>query len=267
MRSTRIKKPSKHFSQMNNIFSFRRFSNFLLYELKNLKSRHYNEILLMGLLPLMMGFITMSLNLFRGNPLADADFSTARSLTFAMVLIIPLFFPAKVYGFLTDRKAGANWTLIPASHFEKYLAMLIVLLLVVPAAIVLLLFCSDAILATAFHAGYGEGVIITLLREVPASFICLALAGYVNTCLVFLLGSLCFKKAKVAKTFLACFLVSVVLTLVGNIFGVEKLGDQMMSAILEIDVENINLWLNIFIFGFMALFAGMVFYRLKTIKY
>lgn len=267
MQFTRIKKPSKPFLQMNKIFSFRRFSEFLLYELKNFKSRHLNEVLLLGLIPLMMGLITIALTLFRGDSVEYADFSSARSLILVMTLIIPLLFPAKVYGFLTEKKAGGDWALIPASQAEKYLCMLVILLLVVPAAIVLLLFCSDSILATAFPLAYGEGVIVSMLREIPASFLSLALAGFVNTNLVFLLGALCFKKAKVAKTVLSCFLVSALLTLLGMFFGIEKLSDGMMRAFLEFDIENINIWANIYIFGFMALFAAAVFFRLRNIKY
>lgn len=257
---------------MNNIFSFKRFGYFFLYELNHIRSRFTHDMLVLGILPLIMATLSIAINLLQGDELSPQSFDSSRGVLVAALGLIPILFPAQMYGRVTDKRAGADWMLIPASVPEKFISTLIVSTLVVPGVLALMLSGCDLLLSAVFGEIYGPSAVISALKETPAEVIMLIVCGFINTNLVFLLGAVCFRKAKVAKTFLTCFAITVLFSVIAVSFldnGADVyLGDFfLLEDGLQLNGERINLLLNFGIFGSMALLAGAIYYRLKTIKY
>lgn len=257
---------------MNNIFSFKRFGYFFLYELNHIRSRFTHDMLVLGILPLIMATLSIAINLLQGDELSPQSFDSSRGVLVAALGLIPILFPAKMYGRVTDKRAGADWMLIPASVPEKFISTILVSTLVVPGVLALMLSGCDLLLSAVFGEIYGPSAVISALKETPAEVIMLLIFGFINTNLVFLLGAVCFRKAKAAKTFLTCFAITVLFSVIAVSFldngGDVYLGDFfLLEDGLQLNGERINLLLNFGIFGSMALLAGAIYYRLKTIKY
>lgn len=268
----RIKKPSKPFLQMNNVFSFNRFGNFFMYELRHIASRFTHDMLTMGILPLMMATFSVILNLIQGEPLTHSAFDSTRTMFSVVLILTPVIYPARMFGRITDKKAGADWMLIPASGLEKFISVLLINLIVVPGILVLMLFVCDKLLWLIFgEMTYGAGFFTTMTDIVGPELFLLALSGFVNSSLTFLLGAVCFRKAKVAKTILVLFALSVLFSVafagILSFDGVDLWIEGWIMDIESLPFESINVWLNISIFGSMILLAGAIYYRLKTIKY
>lgn len=255
---------------MNNVFSFKRFGNFFMYELSHIGSRFTHDMLTMGILPLIMATFSVVLNLIQGDELTYSSFESARSIYLLVLILIPIMYPARMYGRITDKKGGADWMLIPASGLEKFISVMLINVVVVPGILLLMLFACDKLLWLIFGDVYGTGW-FSLLAELPFELILVAVLSLVNTSLTFLLGAICFRKAKVAKTILVLFglsvLISVVITSLLSVDGVQMWAEQMAEGLDVIPYEAINIWLNISIFGCMILLAGAIYYRLKTIKF
>ena len=133
---------------MNKIFSFDRFWKYFKYDLVNAKSNFGLSALILGFLPLMAFIIGNLLSIIFTGEWAGWSFGTgigimAMCASFAISAIIA---GVKLYGHLTDRKAGSNWILIPASTFEKFLSMVLIVFLVVPVCLAAMLLASDFIL-------------------------------------------------------------------------------------------------------------------------
>lgn len=145
---------------MNNIFNFKRFVNYLRFDLRNAKNYYGLSMLVVGLLPVIVFAFSQILYWMVSKDNVSLDFGLAfRCITLCIaVAIVNLTAPPKMYGRITERRCGSDWLLIPASTFEKWLSMLIITLVVVPVVMVVLLLISDTFLALLFPARYGENV-------------------------------------------------------------------------------------------------------------
>ena len=255
---------------MNNVFSFKRFGNFFMYELSYIGSRFTHNMLAMGILPLIMAAFSVVLNLMQGDTLTYSSFESARSIYTLVLILIPIMYPARMYGRITDKKSGADWMLIPASGLEKFISVMLINVVVVPGILLLMLFACDKLLWLIFGDVYGTGW-LSLMAELPFELILVAVLSFVNTSLTFLLGAICFRKAKVAKTILVLFalwvLISVVFTSLLSVEGVQMWAEKMAEGLDTTSFDTINVWVNIGVFVPMVLLAGAIYYRLKTIKY
>ena len=268
---------------MNNIFNFKRFVNYLGYDLHNAKNYYGLSMLVVGLLPLIVFAFSQILYWLVSKDTIDQDFGLAfRVMTLSIaVVIVMLTAPPKLYGRLTERRYGSDWLLIPASTFEKWLSMMIIILVVVPVVMVALLLVSDTLLALLFPARYGENVFSLLAGHnlfrldagegVELNLVYPFWVSWITSGLSFLLGSVVFKRAKVAKTILVCMAIGVVCSAV--IVPVFQ-SDNMVEWLENMDWINpyevsrwFNNWINITFAVEFVLLAGGLFYRLKTIKH
>ena len=267
---------------MNNIFSIKRFSSYFLYDLRNAWRNFGLSLLVCGFIPLIAYFVVQIFSyIFDGSFIQDATAVRITSLSIALMVVI-LAAPSKIYGRLTDRRAGKNFVLLPASVTEKFVSMMLTLLVVLPVCL-LILFCStDLLLSVLFPANYGESLIALLpkLQEfnqtmaidegIQINMMGIATSSWVSSILAMLLGAVCFRKAKVAKTILALILIGIVFGMLTGFFFdvdyIEGLADKVYDLGPEYIVSTFNWFHSIMLAIQVIICAGGTFYRLKTIK-
>jgi len=266
---------------MNNFFDIKRFGKYLSFDLRRCRNEYGISLLVLGLSPVLV-FILV--NLF--NLVIHGNFDVSQHLSIPVmgiaVLAAILSFPQKVYGRVTEKKYGSSFLMIPASAFEKWLSMVIVVCVVLPVLLAALLLASDALLSLVFPS-YGSSAIVKL-AEASGKFsestkdvfeISLGWSLFSNWCqnaLLFTLGAIFFKTSKIAKTILVCAgLCIVALSAAVLVFGSININSEQLQEILaSADGEHFIFVLKTFVVAanvviFSVLLSGLYF-RIKTIK-
>ena len=215
---------------MNNIFDFKRFGKYYVSDLRHTFDYSALSILLTSFTGVIAYLFFGVMKLIVSGEWMSYG-SIGRSITFVIAFYIIVFtVPAKCYGFFTDKRSGSFFTLIPASSLEKTISMIINVCILAPLTYTVISLAADSLICFLDHMA-GNGIIQTvtsasgelydILSTVhnEANFKVLTtgelVSGYmlniINWILIFLVGSLYFKKNKVGKTFLVVILVSMVI--------------------------------------------------------
>ena len=269
---------------MNNIFDFKRFGDYFLYDLRRAKNNYGLSLLLLGCMPVIIFVLFQPIRLiFIRDSVPESD-ELKVMIVFISITVAILGAGAKIYGFVTEKRAGSDYLMLPASTFEKWLSMVLMVCVVLPVILFGLMFASDALLSWIFPVAYGTRIVeMDFLQGISTGLLNLEETGfyfnlpavlYLNWCeslLVFTLGAVCFKKAKVAKTLLCIFGFSMIASTLMVIFTgninisadfVEKFASEPVGA-----VRLFNWALNIiYILVIGGLLAGLYF-RLRTLKH
>lgn len=261
---------------MNNIFNPKRFCNYLVYDLKQAVARFGISLLIVGMLPAVVYLANGILSLVF-NHQWNADPQVAQvSAVIAALIVVAMVFPKKVYGGLTDKKYGASWALIPASVPEKFVSMLLVSLVIVPAAMILMLYASNALMNLFvpdfgnIFAGFAK---VGNELEGHVNFLAIFYVSLATSILVFLLGALVFKKTKIGKTLLCLMLLSFLISFIiarlamGGWEPDWAILDWFETAEPEQIASRLNLWANLCNTVVFLLLGGGIFARMKTLKY
>ena len=127
---------------MSEIFNFQRFSRYFRFDLARMWRNNTKTAILLG-----CGSIIAVLLCGIGGLLFDFRWHTAndpmRLLSFFLCLGILELLMAKTYGFITDRKKGSDFLMIPASTLEKWVSMMVVCLIVIPVLFLVTYFLVD----------------------------------------------------------------------------------------------------------------------------
>ena len=264
---------------MKKTFSFDRFFKYFKYDLVNAKSNFGLALIILGCLPLMMFIVSNLFSLiFSGswinNTLGTGISGVAFSATYVISSII---LGVKLYGSLTDKKAGSNWIMIPASTFEKFLSMFLIVFVIAPVCLAVLLLASDLILSLIPGytpvTGWIKGVVSSMADSgFKVNYIAMIWLMWGQYALAFLLGAIVFKKAKVAKTILWMFIISTVFGVVmTRMVGVTNITENFIKDASQVDMSSfqsrLNWFLNISWIGCIAALCAGIFWRLKTIKH
>lgn len=263
---------------MNNVFSPKRFGNYFIYDLRNAWHAFGIPAIVLSLSP----FIIFTLGLvFRlvSRGAWTPDFSLFGVTYIFVLMIATLAGPTAMYGKLTEKRYGTDFLMLPASTFEKWASMMLILCVVYPAVFFALLLGSDALLNTLFPDYYNSNIISNvgrLYEELLTSDFSINLTGmsYLNWCssvLTFALGALCFKKAKIAKTILVMFALTIVFGIGFGLFlsNIDSIPEWMDNLVRnEADfIRLYNIFMNVMGFGTLALLSAGTYFRLKTIKH
>ncbi len=282
---------------MSNTFSFNRFWNYFRYDLKTLRGNIGIMVLLLGLVPIIAYvFFMLFGGLFSGDflksLLSDArmdgpSLGARIGIFIGSTLLFAIIFPSRAYGFLTEKKAGASWLLLPASRGEKFISMLLCSLVIVPAVYFLLYLGSDQLVCW-FDRTCGDSL-LTMKLGGPDGFLLkgphdgsllvangfwIVYAIVAENAAIFLLGGLLFRKWKIVGTIVALFVLNTLFTvlastLIGHVdfsFTGEKIAEWEGRH-----ADSLNFWLN----GLIDLKVGLVlaacavgvWFRLKTLKH
>lgn len=270
---------------MKDIFNFKRFGAYFVYDLRNAWKSSGLSAIVIGLLPLLFyGFQTL-VSSFVLSVSADPISQQALNLGFASIaffcwfFLIMLVFPARTYGFVTDRKAGSLFLLLPASHFEKVLSMILIAGIIVPVLSGAIFVGCESLLC--LIPSHGPGLLASysnLMKETGVQmdfspFIGVCILSFFANMLLFTLGSIYFKKSKAAKTLLVSMAISVVSYKIFGTYYDDPL--QIATTASSEDILNqASSLLNSSVAGtyiyncvLSVLLIVGIFFRIKTLKH
>lgn len=219
----------------NDVLNMNRFGRYLMTDIKNAIARYGISFLIMATICitgyLLVGFFTMIVGA-GWYSLEVAPRSTILGIT---LIVLTITAPAKIYGFITDKKEGTSFLMVPASSLEKVLSMIIVCCVIVPFAFFAIYLSLDQILCL-IDSRCGDSLIIainngqTVLSDIfkkasletqnliPDYSIMTSPWMYADDLaqgfLLFLLGALLFKSSKPAKTIGCLILISIALSMI-----------------------------------------------------
>ena len=219
----------------NDVFNINRLGRYLVTDIKNAIARYGVSLLVIATVSLtgylLIGFFTMIVGTgWQSVPVAGRMFMMVISF-----IVLTISAPAKIYGFITDKKEGSAFLMVPVSSLEKTISMIIVCCVVVPLAFFAVYLSLDQILCL-IDGKCGDSLIVTinngqtiltdafqrLSREsnnVFPDYSSMAtpwmyLDDIAQGFLTFLLGALIFKSSKPAKTVGCLILLSIALSMI-----------------------------------------------------
>ena len=276
---------------MNDIFNLKRFGAYLRYDFIQNRQNYGITLLVLGLMPVAIYFIWGLFSLLIGHQWAPPS-PTARWVYFAcMTMVLLISYPARAYGYITHRQAGANLLLLPVSVTEKYISMLLYSLVFVPLVYMLLYFGSDGLLSL-IDPNYGEAMLkfqpfvyfnqewqeamtnpdAQLITEIKLPFF--MLTGTISFTLWFLLGGMIFRKHKIALSIVAMIVLEMAYSMILSPFIMNQV--QTMEQLDEMGQAKQSMaeWMNNFIIiGYvqntvlLLALLSLIYWRLRTIKH
>lgn len=269
----------------NNIFNFRRFGQYFVYDLNNAKNNYWLSLLITGLIPVISYVLSELLSKLFTGAWFSGSLATQISSVAAALIVVTMSFPAKAYGSITERRAGSSWLMVPASPFEKWLSMILICCVVLPVCLFVLLFGSDALMSLVIPSyskpllyyiwnvnefiaeGMGDGAI-------SVNVLGIAFVSWASSILPFLLGAIFFKKSKVAKTFLALMGLSIVLSsaafpfMKGLVLDMGEFLDRSSEFLTAKAFFNrFNILVNLDALLTLGTLLALTFARVRTIKH
>ena len=288
---------------MNNIFNTKRFGIVLSNDLLLSKNNFGLSLLICGTMP---AIIFLIYELFYRIIMGDwGEMNVAWKVTSLCIsyLVVIFNFGTKVYGHITEKRAGTSWLLTPASTFEKWLSTILVSCVVLPLCFFAIFAATDGILSLIFNGTYGDSLVFNsnilnpnaeefgegsflnffgaqlgsnLLdgseEYIRFSFLPIMYMSWVCSILTFVLGAVFFKKSKVGKTFLALMAVSMVLSSIESAFLIPYINDGSLERFVERMtptnmLDSFNLITNISYIITAGLLMAGIYYRYRTIKH
>lgn len=279
---------------MNNTFSASRFGKYFLYDMRRWAASYGPTLLLMSAAPVILYVLVGVYSLLFGLHW-DTPGETTRIIVGCVVAyIMVLTYPSSVYGYVTEKRAGSMFIMIPASVFEKTLSMILNTVLIVPLAFAAVYLSLDALVClvdgtcggTLFGcAAKGINALVTFAfasdAPIRVSLVSVYLHAVIST-LFFLLAALFFKKHKILYPLLIVIGLQMVFSMLLGIFFTSGLidYDNMIDWVgrlaeqyaLDPDFMNwaipvYNIVSTILNFAVFGAFCVAVFFRVKTIKH
>jgi len=268
----------------NEVFNGQRFWTYFKYDLTQMWRNHVKAAILIGFSGLFLYIIGIAYNAVFNQIWAAPGFGS-RVVVFLLACFALELFQTRTYGYLTDRRKGSAWLMIPASSFEKWLSMILMTLVVIPVAFVATYTIIDAILAAA-DPTYGQllvGAAQTAIANVQESLVeanneysttwslgvmtAPALIGYACNFLYFLLCGISFKRNKILWAFIILFIFSIAFSTVMTMFGLQTHYDIEDFAEAEDFIRGIIGWSTTVTAVLAIGLAGGIYYRIKTLKH
>lgn len=283
----------------NNIFNMKRFWTYFMSDIKRSVSDFGLSMLLFSLTGVIFYMIASFCNLMFQGTWEGPGIGARIFVFFIAMFVLFTSCPVKCYGRLTERKAGSSWILLPVSRFEKYLSMLIVTVILIPAMTVGVYMSADMVMcfldktcgASIMSAGSeiyvkmmeasleADGINSAYATKEFISQISnpwLYLDDVLSIPLTFLLGALVFKNRKTAKTLLAIIIFSTA----GGVLMTPVMSHYLKETIGTIDsAEGLNRMFNSGLFKNTALIDTIndsiyniailigIWFRIKNLKH
>jgi hypothetical protein len=272
---------------MNETFNSSRFWTYFKYDLKQMWRNHSKAAILIGGASAIFYVIWLLFSLvftqqWNTPPIA------ARVVILVIAFAILELYQVRTYGYLTEKRAGSAWLMIPASKAEKYVSMLLVTLVVIPLLFFAVYFLIDGFLALV-DPTYGQALLTgavgaykalidgmaTFNGTSPIAFTTSGLFGYTLVgffCnfLYFLLCGICFKKNKLVSAIAILFGISLLFSLITGLFVPTVVKDYAVNLdetqVAEWAVRMMNFSVIVTCIVTVGLAWG-VWRRIKTIQH
>lgn len=266
---------------MNNIFDIKRFGNYFLYDLRRGWNNYGISLLLLGIIPALIFLVFQFVSLISGDGIGETPDEMKFLGIFLACIVVFFGAGAKLYGFVTEKRAGSDFLMLPASTLEKWLSMAVIVCIVLPVILFALLFATDGLMGLVFPTAYGDRVFsLGLGREfhemlasegITFNFPAIIFLSWCENILVFTLGAICFKKAKVAKTLLCLMLFGMACSaLMVAVLGTADIDPQMFTEYFSSPdkaISTFNWTISILFTLIIGGLLGGIYYRLRTLKH
>ena len=272
---------------MNEIFDFKRFWTYFKYDLKQMWRNHSKAAIMIGGASAIFYVIWVLCSLVFTQHWSS-PIIYARVGVFCLAFTILELYMVRAYGYLTEKKAGSAWLMIPASKTEKFVSMILMVCIVIPLLFFVAYMAIDGLLALV-DPTYGQALIsggvgaygkiiegITALSEesmivfAPSSLVFIAIIGLFCNFLYFHLCGICFKKNKLVGAIAILFGLSLVMSLLTGIFVPQ----WIKSGVADLDDLQVARWftgvMNVSVILTCLLTVGLgwgVWRRIKTIQH
>lgn len=233
---------------MKEIFDIKRFGKYFQFELRNGIANYGLSLLILGLMPLIMYvFYGLFHLIFSGGWVTEDMLIASRiSAVIAALVSLMLTAPVKLFGSYTEKRAGSNFLMLPASVTEKFISMLLLIMVVVPVVFLALFIASDAITNLITLGSYSIPELnLNKIAGVEGfdfhmNFGLMSIGEWFETAIVFTLGALYFKSGKVAKTFLVMILIGMAFSLLSS-FAMTVIGfDNITNFFENLEFESLD---------------------------
>ena len=287
----------------NDIFNVNRFGRYFVSDFRNCTANYWLSMLLISLMGVVIYIGTVLMGLAFTGEWGGPD-KTFRVFTFGVsMFVLMTTMPVKCYGKVTEKRFGTSWLMIPASTFEKVLSMVLMTIFVAPLISGGIYLACDAFLC-AVDKTCGAAIIPSL-KELYQFFISSSFAtegdieqfpaiahfvkeisnpwlyvdDVIGISLWFLAGAVVFKSGKTAKTILAFFAFSAVISIVATPFMSTYFKEFAMRMTVMDSAEAVDRLFNLGIMRHAALFdtindtvanlllLACIFFRIKTLKH
>lgn len=267
----------------SEVFLGQRFWTYFKYDLTQLWRNHVKAAVGIGLAGLITYIVFVTFNLIFNGTWQGPGLG-ARFAVFYIAGAILELYQTRTYGYLTEKRQGSAWLMMPASTFEKWLSMIIITVICLPAIFVLVSLTVDSLLsmldptigasmmASADDAlqSLGKGLVEVNDQYATSwsvgTFIPILFASLCANFLFFLLCGLVFKKNKILWAFVVIFAISTLVSILSISFDISiDSAEDFASA--EQQIRN---FLNLSTLTCSLVAAGLaggIYYRLKTLKH
>ena len=269
---------------MNNTFNISRFSKYLLFDLKSAWHNSGITILILGCTPVFIFAFYELFSLIFAQRFGYLNMGAVMAGYVVSFIVAFLAFPVRHYGGLTDKKEGSAWLMLPASGFEKFLSMLLISCVAVPAVWLATMAATDGLMSLVFHSRYGGMALPALvsgLNEILAEvngetgvelFIGAKTGIWLSWCadiLFFTLAAIFFRKNKIVYGFLVAWGIGVLFSILIGLYIGLKIGNGVQVE--SLDLTDFAHYMNLFIFlAYFIEFAVLdlaIYFRIKTLKH
>ncbi len=270
----------------NEIFQGQRFWTYFKYDFIQMWRNHVKAAVGIGLSGLIAYFVVVLFNLtFNGT--WQGPGIGGRFVVFALAATALELYYTRIYGYLTEKRKGSAWLMLPASTFEKWLSMLIMAAIALPVLFLCASFLVDSILCAVDPSlgqsmlgviGGGWKSMMEALTDVNSDYtltLNVAPLGWamvlslIGNLLYFLLCGICFKRNKILGAFAIAFGLSILSSIIMSYFS--------FGFVTQLDVDDMNIaqsnintffwWMNAITALFTVAMVGGIFWRLKTLKH
>lgn len=246
----------------NDIFNLNRFGRYLMTDVRNAVSNYGISILVMATLGLSIDVFVGLFHMIVSEGWQGIGISARVPLFLLAFAVTLVSAPSKLFGHITEKKAGSAFLTLPVSTLEKTLSMVIVSCIMVPAAFVIVYLsidlmvcscdstCGESLIeaATTFRADIHDSLVcrhisdLSVVMNKPESLVnpLLYIDDIVGVSLLFLLGALLFKKSKIAKTIGSIILICMVLSMIATPLLVSGIKYDMVQLMLNNELTPVT---------------------------
>ncbi len=266
----------------SEVFDGHRFWSYFQYDLLQMWRNHVKAAVGIGLAGLIAYFVVVFFSLVLGDGWQGPGAET-RIIVFVLAGFALSLYYTRIYGYVTDKRRGSNYLMLPASTLEKWISMMLIALLILPVLFLLVSLLVDALLC-ALDPGIGasmwsslngglEGMTLAMgelnaeyhTQLAPGMIIGTVLLSVWVNFLYFLLCGLCFRRNKILGAILINFGLSMVFSILLSFFGLDSYVETLVDV--EEKLRGFLNGVNIILALEVLLLMGGIYYRLKTIKH
>lgn len=190
------------------------FMKYFMTDMKNIFREHWLSLAVMGIMPviLLVFCAVFRVNSYEG----ERAFYISRELADFIFAVTAIFFfltfPINAYGRITDRRKGAQFLMLPASHGEKFMSMFLNSVIVFPVVFMAVYLSADWAVSVIFPDNVETSLFAYSFGNCPireydnirsVSITFTFFLPYMVSC-AGMTGAVLFRKHKISKTFLTC---------------------------------------------------------------